>query len=216
MIGLKRRSTALRAAINKFNAEAKKTVPPLPPVDFKDVVSMEFLADLDFLRFQSPDQGNRKWFLPGVRRAMNLYFKMERAQEEILRVAIEASRLRGWISEQTEHHETVIRHLEVSGDSILGEAMQHSHYLSLVNGALIKDLDVLQRQKQYGKLVTLEPVTEKDAMGADIMTVASDPVEVDINPSGDDNESDEEDSSSIGESEIGAVDAVESSLIIQL
>jgi hypothetical protein len=101
MVGLERRSTALKNAIATFNREAKLV--GIPMLDYKQVLSMEFLAELEFLRLRGTDIRERKWALPGVRTAMNLHFKMMRAREEIVQVAIESRRLQDWITTQAIH-----------------------------------------------------------------------------------------------------------------
>ncbi|KAJ7872565.1 hypothetical protein B0H13DRAFT_2349438 [Mycena leptocephala] len=90
---LQARSKAIKAAIAKYNDTAEAMEPPMPTLDWEDVVECAFLADFDLLREAREDIRKEPWALPAGRAAMDQYFKLLRADEEIQRLNIEIRRL---------------------------------------------------------------------------------------------------------------------------
>ncbi|KAG6895254.1 hypothetical protein C0992_002338 [Termitomyces sp. T32_za158] len=90
---LKARSQAIRSALKRYNKAAALLSPPRPPLAWDQVVEYAFLADFDLLRDCRQDVRERPWARPAARLAMDRYFKMERAREEIQRLNIEIKRV---------------------------------------------------------------------------------------------------------------------------
>jgi hypothetical protein len=64
------------------------------------VVEYAFLADFDLLRDARQDISDRPWATPAGRLAMDLYFKIERAREEITRLNVEIRRVATYIRDE--------------------------------------------------------------------------------------------------------------------
>ncbi|KAG6895726.1 hypothetical protein C0992_013015 [Termitomyces sp. T32_za158] len=90
---LKARSQAIRSALDRYNAAAALMSPRRPSLSWDQVVEYAFLADFDLLRDCRQDVRERAWARPAARLAMDHYFKMERAREEIQRLNIEIKRV---------------------------------------------------------------------------------------------------------------------------
>ncbi|KAK0457967.1 uncharacterized protein EV420DRAFT_1270846 [Desarmillaria tabescens] len=90
---LKARSQAIRTALTQYNVAAATLIPPRPPLKWERVVEYAFLADFDLLRDVRQDMSERKWATPAGRQAMDTYFKICRAKEEIKRLNIEIQRV---------------------------------------------------------------------------------------------------------------------------
>jgi len=90
---LKARSQAIRSALERYNAAAALMLPPRPPLSWDQVVEYAFLADFDLLRDCREDVRERVWAKPAARLAMDQYFKIERAREEIQRLNVEIKRM---------------------------------------------------------------------------------------------------------------------------
>jgi hypothetical protein len=90
---LQARSQAIRNALEKYNNAASALSPPRPHLSWNDVVEYAFLADFDLLRDTRRDIRDRPWATPACRLAMDRYFKLERAREEIQRLNIEILRV---------------------------------------------------------------------------------------------------------------------------
>ncbi|KAI6138184.1 hypothetical protein BKA82DRAFT_4333280 [Pisolithus tinctorius] len=88
---LQTRSAAIRAALSQYNAAAK--VLGRRTLEFEEVVEYAFLADFDLLRDTRKDISTRPWASPTARLAINMYFKLCRAEEEVVRLNVEIRRV---------------------------------------------------------------------------------------------------------------------------
>ncbi|KAG2336445.1 hypothetical protein BDR05DRAFT_978790 [Suillus weaverae] len=95
---LQTRSTAIRNALDRYNAAACTLSPPhlglFTPyprqmLKWEEVVEYAFLADFDLLRDSHSDISQWQWATPAARQATDLYFKCCRAKEEITRLNVE-------------------------------------------------------------------------------------------------------------------------------
>ena len=89
---LKARSPAIKTALEKYNTAARAMSPPRQFLEWQQIVEYAFLADFDLLRDARQDISTRKWATPAGRLAMDTYFKICRAQEEIKRLNVEIPR----------------------------------------------------------------------------------------------------------------------------
>ncbi|KAJ7832588.1 hypothetical protein B0H13DRAFT_2370880 [Mycena leptocephala] len=101
---LQARSKAIKAAIAKYNDTAEAMEPPMPTLDWEDVVECAFLADFDLLREAREDIRQEPWALPAGRAAMDQHFKLLRADEEIQRLNIEIRRLITYMGDENVPH----------------------------------------------------------------------------------------------------------------
>ncbi|KAK0479370.1 hypothetical protein EDD18DRAFT_1312467 [Armillaria luteobubalina] len=90
---LKARSQAIRTTLSHYNAAASALCPPRPPLQWERVVKYAFLADFDLLRDVQENMSERKWATLAGRQAMDTYFKICQAKEEIKRLNIEIQRV---------------------------------------------------------------------------------------------------------------------------
>jgi hypothetical protein len=86
---LQARSKAVRAAIDRYNDAAVALTPPMPRITWEQVVEYAFLADFDILRDTRAEVQAKTWTRPAYRLAMDRYFKILRAREEIKRLNVE-------------------------------------------------------------------------------------------------------------------------------
>ncbi|KAJ7797083.1 hypothetical protein B0H14DRAFT_2390128 [Mycena olivaceomarginata] len=97
---LQARSKAVKNAIDRYNEAAIVLEPPMPRLTWEQVVEYAFLADFDILRDTRPDVQSKPWTRPAYRLAMDHYFKILRAREEIKRLNIEIRRVVTWIRDE--------------------------------------------------------------------------------------------------------------------
>ncbi|KAJ7790880.1 hypothetical protein B0H14DRAFT_3094581 [Mycena olivaceomarginata] len=97
---LQARSKAVKNAIDRYNEAAIVLEPPMPRLTWEQVVEYAFLADFDILRDTRPDVQSKPWTRPAYRLAMDRYFKILRAHEEIKRLNIEIRRVVTWIRDE--------------------------------------------------------------------------------------------------------------------
>lgn len=77
--------------------------PPRKTLKWEEVVEYAFLADFDLLRDTRTDVSQRPWASVAARSAMDLYFKMCRAREEIQRLNVEIRRLVTYIRDEDKY-----------------------------------------------------------------------------------------------------------------
>jgi hypothetical protein len=97
---LQSHSQAIRSALDRYNTAARLLPTPRRQLDWKEVVKYAFLADFDLLRDARQDVSERPWATPAGRLAMDLYFKIERAHEEVARLNVEIRRVATYIRDE--------------------------------------------------------------------------------------------------------------------
>lgn len=97
---LQARSKAVRNAIDRYNAAASVLDPPMPPLTWDQVVEYAFLADFNILRDTRAEVQSRPWTRPAYRLAMDHYFKILCAKEEIKCLNVEIPRVVTWIRDE--------------------------------------------------------------------------------------------------------------------
>jgi hypothetical protein len=104
---LKSRSAAIRTSLTKYNDAAADLIPPRSSLSWEEVVEYAFLADFDLLRDTRDDIRKRPWATPAARLAMDSYFKLLRAEEEILRFNVEIRRFATFIPDENQYLHTM-------------------------------------------------------------------------------------------------------------
>jgi len=97
------RSAAIQSALDKYNFIAGAMRPHRRILKWEEVVEYAFLSDFDLLRDGRQDISKLPWASPMSRRAMDLYFKMCRAREEIQRLNIEIRRLVTYVRDEEKY-----------------------------------------------------------------------------------------------------------------
>ena len=109
---LQARSAAIRTALERYNAAARALVPPRETLQQEDIFEYAFLSEFDLLRDARQDVRERPWSTPAGRRAMDTYFSILRAQEEIRRCNVEIKRIATHLRDEAlylQHHEIRLR-----------------------------------------------------------------------------------------------------------
>ncbi|KAJ7718976.1 hypothetical protein B0H14DRAFT_3098641 [Mycena olivaceomarginata] len=86
---LQARSKAVKNAIGNYKHRRWLAGPAMPHLSWEQVVEYAFLADFDILRDTRTEVQSRPWTRPAYRLAMDRYFKILRAREEIKRLNVE-------------------------------------------------------------------------------------------------------------------------------
>lgn len=97
---LQARSQAVRTALDRYNTAAEAMSPPRRTLQWQDIVKYAFPADFDLLRDSRNDIQSHQWATPAGRLAMDLFFKIERAHEEIARLNVEIRRVLTYIIDE--------------------------------------------------------------------------------------------------------------------
>ncbi|KAJ7109537.1 hypothetical protein C8R43DRAFT_1091755 [Mycena crocata] len=99
---LQARLKAVKNAIEQYNAAAILLSPPMPELTWEQVVEYTFLADFDILQDTRAEIQSRPWTHPSYRLAMDHYFKILRAREEIKRLNVEIPQVVTWIRDENQ------------------------------------------------------------------------------------------------------------------
>jgi len=111
---LKSRSAAIRTALIKYNDAAANLQPPRVPLSWEEVVEYAFLADFDLLRDTREDIRKRPWATPAARLAMDGYFKLLHAEEEIQCLNVEIPRFATFIRDENNYLHTIEQQIHTS------------------------------------------------------------------------------------------------------
>ncbi|KAK7676309.1 hypothetical protein QCA50_020726 [Cerrena zonata] len=96
---LKTRGKAIRNALKAYNALAVKMAPPAPQLEWKEVVNYGFVSEFELLRhtYAHGDVATSHWIIPAHREVLSKFFKIKGARSELVRLDVEAARLRASI-----------------------------------------------------------------------------------------------------------------------
>jgi hypothetical protein len=108
---LSRRCTAIRNAIDRYNALTPHQTPPRPRLEYSEVVEYCNFSEFEILKHSDHNLLSKDWTLRANRQAANKYFKLERAKEEVQRCNVEVARLQAWVdADDTEMSRAVAAH----------------------------------------------------------------------------------------------------------
>lgn len=105
---LQTHSAAIKAAIERYNAAASALIPPRWTIEWSEVMEATFLTEFDLLCDTCQDISQRPWATPVGRMAMDLYFKVCRAPEEIEHCNVEIRRVCTFLHDK-EHYLWLVR-----------------------------------------------------------------------------------------------------------
>ncbi|KAJ7659532.1 hypothetical protein B0H17DRAFT_1212861 [Mycena rosella] len=110
------RLVVVKNTIHQYNLAALSLEAPAPQITCDEVVEYAFLADFDLLRATDGELDMKPWTQPAGRHAMDKYFKLLRAKEEIVRLNVEIRRVVTWINNEDEFLRHRESELENAGD----------------------------------------------------------------------------------------------------
>jgi hypothetical protein len=96
---LARRCSAIRNAIDRYNALAPLQTPPRPHLVYSEVVEYCNFSEFEILKHSDHNLLSKDWSVLHNRQAANKYFKLERAKEEVQRCNIEVTQLQAWVDQ---------------------------------------------------------------------------------------------------------------------
>ena len=97
---LQARSSAIKTALDQYNITARSLSPPRRTLTLEEVVEYTFLSDFQLLQDTREDISQRPWASPTARLALDTFFKMCHAQEEIIRLNVEIRRFVTYLQDE--------------------------------------------------------------------------------------------------------------------
>ena len=120
---MRTRSKAIQNAVTKYNDAAKQLTPPRDPLNWKRIEQYNFVEEFALLRKTRNNVVDHQWSNIEVHEAMKLHQRIKRAEEELVRVDVEARRLYTSINDEEVDFEEAKKRLAEEGDHVLSEAL---------------------------------------------------------------------------------------------
>ncbi|KAG1760782.1 hypothetical protein EDD22DRAFT_980489 [Suillus occidentalis] len=150
---LQTRSAAIRSALNTYNNIASAMFPPRQILKWDEVVEYAFLADFDLLRNARADISQTPWSSPAARSAMDLHFKMCRAQEEISRLNVEVHRLVTYIRDEDIYLQVCEDQLKATSPALAHQVAIHRNIRGRFNSRHLKRLHDISKLPSFSGTV---------------------------------------------------------------
>jgi hypothetical protein len=128
--------------LDEYNEQAMSIGRPV--LDFQQVVEYSFLSDFELLHHMRDDITQRPWAIPVVRTAMISWMKTERAKEEIVRLHVEARRLKTYIRDSSLARRNAIQDLRWTDPALTAELEERHSAQSSLDTVLLRQLHKMQ------------------------------------------------------------------------
>ncbi|KAJ7635425.1 hypothetical protein B0H17DRAFT_1149699 [Mycena rosella] len=116
---LQARSSAVKTALTNYNLAAARLRPLRAPMTWEQVVDYAFLSDFNLLQDGREDIREEPWAKPAGRLAMDMYFKLEQATEEIEQLNLEIPRFLTYMRDEEDFLcREVVRICDKDGDAL--------------------------------------------------------------------------------------------------
>ncbi|PCH40550.1 hypothetical protein WOLCODRAFT_68845 [Wolfiporia cocos MD-104 SS10] len=134
---LKACAEAIKKALLRYNQCAAQLIPSRPALSWTDIMDMVSVADFDLLRDAREDIRMQPWTQRINRRAMNLYFNIKRAHEEVERLNVEIRRLLTFMYDEHADYFHAIAHLIITNLALAHELSLRWEYRSQVHEKIV-------------------------------------------------------------------------------
>lgn len=129
----------------KYNAAATALRPPRTELSWDEVVEYAFLADFDLLRDARQDIRSRPWATPAARQAMDGYFKLLRADEEITRLNLEIRRFLTFMRDEDAELCSKEKEVGLTDPALAYQIRVHRTYFSRFSARHLKNLTAIRQ-----------------------------------------------------------------------
>ncbi|EIW75719.1 hypothetical protein CONPUDRAFT_65852 [Coniophora puteana RWD-64-598 SS2] len=136
---LQNRCKAIRTAIKVYNDTAHAI--GRPALEWSKVSNHSFLEEFTLLHETRNDIRARAWTQPVMRELMKQSLRVERAEEEILRLNVEVRRLHTAIVDEEREFARVLRDLQQAGNPIYGAVLESCEHRMRVNACVMQRLE---------------------------------------------------------------------------
>ncbi|TFK59070.1 hypothetical protein BDN72DRAFT_873096 [Pluteus cervinus] len=137
---LKTRVEAIRNALNAYNKAAKLLVPPREELTWTKLMDVGNLSEFDLLRDTRQEVSKLAWVNPSRRAAMNSFFRIKRATEEIIRLNVEIRRLITYMMDREADFNSTYKSVKSSDEPLAYEIQERWSHLTKVHTVIAKDL----------------------------------------------------------------------------
>ncbi|KAF8881743.1 hypothetical protein BD779DRAFT_1445242 [Infundibulicybe gibba] len=146
---LRTRSEAIKHARDEYNTYAALLHPPRPELSWAQLVEITTLGEFDLLRDARQDIRQLEWARPVNREAMQLYFRIKRANEEIERLNVEITRLLTFMLDEHTDFFYAIADNMIRNPTLAYELQQRWLYSQKVNEGIVSKLLQASRLRSF-------------------------------------------------------------------
>lgn len=108
-----------------------------------------YIGEFDLLKQSREDIQSKPWARAPEREAMNLYFKLQRAQEEIVRVNVEIRRVMTRIVDEEDHLKQTYQQISRTNPRLSFQIKKKLKHLRSINRIHVQRFNKLQAEPQY-------------------------------------------------------------------
>ncbi|KAG2357549.1 hypothetical protein BDR07DRAFT_1453047 [Suillus spraguei] len=138
-------SVTIKTALNTYNTIAEAMHPPHQMLKWEEVVEYAFLTDFDLLCDTCADISKWPWSSAAARSAMDMYFKMCRAWEEIQCLNVEVWHLVTYIRDEDKYLRTCENQLKVTSPAIAHQIAIHRNTQGRFNSRHLRQLHEISK-----------------------------------------------------------------------
>lgn len=142
------RCKIIRKAVNSYNSAALALDPPRPTVDWTKVSHYQFLEEFVLLQDTRNDMREKPWAHPEMRATTKLYRRVQRAEEEIVRLNVEVHRLHTAILDEDVLFATVHQSM-LPTNPLCGAIADFALRRQRINAELMQRIDQIYRLPGY-------------------------------------------------------------------
>ncbi|KAG2053734.1 hypothetical protein BDR06DRAFT_982611 [Suillus hirtellus] len=158
-------SAAIRMALNHYNTAACALSPPHPSLSWDEVVEYAFLSDFDLLQDAHQDVSQHAWATPTSRLAMDMYYKMQHAREEIQQLNIKVKRMVTYLQDEDLYLRKCEKQLQIIHPTLAYQVSVHCNIYACFTEHHFCHL--VSMSKLHGFIGSLSPgVSSEESPGA--------------------------------------------------
>lgn len=147
---LQSRSKAIQNALIRYNAAALQMTPARPVLDWADVVAFGFVSEFDLLRDSRIDIQEKPWATTTGRQALDMFFKIQRAEEELTRCRVEIKRLLTFMRDEEAYLKAAYNAHKDSDPDIAHQIQRKYWFAREMHNDHRKRIEKIQRLRGFG------------------------------------------------------------------
>lgn len=135
--------------MDRYNTAARACSPARSTLTFKELTEYAYLANFDFLKYSEHGALEAEWGRPMNRRGVELWQRICRAKEEIIRLNVEIRRVRTHILDEEHFLSCQYERLKSSNPDLAYALLGRLELLVRVNQRVTRNLEAISKLKGF-------------------------------------------------------------------
>jgi hypothetical protein len=144
---INRRAKAVHNALGRYNTAALRA--GREQLSFKELSDHAYLANFDFLKYSEHGAQDAEWSRPVNRRCVEVWHKIERAKEEIIRLNIEIRRVQTHIRDEEEFLSCRYDEIKDAHPDLAHALLTRMKLTVRINQRIRRDLEAISKLKGF-------------------------------------------------------------------